>query len=868
MTTRLKGFSSQSIAKIAQLEKKIVPLISPQSSLDKNSAMQIALDIENKFMQFDGSIDEKHLLQMDEALYYYYVAFIQGEKKAVEHISKLVKQDVVKTLNKIFNNDREKVEEFFLLLQSKNDFENALIQLESYFAKTYKINIYKDDPSPCVDAQINEFDVIFIPSVLVYFYYQCVRHKLINKEEDYLPFLQQSISKMEDMSFCSNFYMDNCDILNLLLNNELQSGSEDLQVMPGMPAQTAYKIGLAYYFGTDLPHDIDKAGRWLSYASMVGHPAAIYARQLFIMDINSSAEDWESALIIPLFHAFKLAFNHDNGLVGVRFESRYSEDSDLSDKETLITDLLYNFLSVFLNAVKLGHRKTEDLLSYLLSSQVSEYLFDDVPLMKVMQAKLILSDIEKFKSYVANYAANEENPSQTFYSLALELLKEAYESGHCEQALEPLANLLISPQFNKKDLPLIEQAIGCRECADVAFKLGSYYWNMSGEKKDTALAEKWWSKAALLGSSLALFNMAISALDGRDLEKAAKYALKAVNSGAVMGYYILYRALLPKDPELAHTYLRLGAEYELPSCVKEYARLKKERKFKPLKFIQIVDKIASLSNKDPSACLFMQNVYIKGTLLPRDLHKAENFYRKGVSLTPAMAQYCPDYILEDHLDCAEDSFTYRVGVPFNRAHRFIANYSKRNPLKVESSNVLKDLVKKLYESLVLGTRVIEIDTLLGCIHDDLFSSYDVAIKYEHLEQADNESLFALSDTYLKDAANRLCSQTFRLGAIGNGTENSGAIPYSLMLEALLNNEHVNSLYEYIKGMIALRPMACKPDLHAAFKFFKRAANGGCEAAFILSEISFDMFLYHLENKFTDRSIESTISGFINTGITQ
>ena len=52
------------------------------------------------------------------------------------------------------------------------------------------------------------------------------------------------------------------------------------------------KIGLAYYFGTDLPHDIDKAGRWLSYASMVGHPAAIYARQLFIMDINSSAEDW------------------------------------------------------------------------------------------------------------------------------------------------------------------------------------------------------------------------------------------------------------------------------------------------------------------------------------------------------------------------------------------------------------------------------------------------------------------------------------------------------------------------------------------------------------------------------------------------
>ena len=119
MTTRLKGFSSQSIAKIAQLEKKIVPLISPQSSLDKNSAMQIALDIENKFMQFDGSIDEKHLLQMDEALYYYYVAFIQGEKKAVEHISKLVKQDVVKTLNKIFNNDREKVEEFFYFCKAK-----------------------------------------------------------------------------------------------------------------------------------------------------------------------------------------------------------------------------------------------------------------------------------------------------------------------------------------------------------------------------------------------------------------------------------------------------------------------------------------------------------------------------------------------------------------------------------------------------------------------------------------------------------------------------------------------------------------------------------------------------------------------------
>ena len=46
-------------------------------------------------------------------------------------------------------------------MQSKNDFENALIQLESYFATTYKINIYKDDPSPCVDARINEFEVIF-----------------------------------------------------------------------------------------------------------------------------------------------------------------------------------------------------------------------------------------------------------------------------------------------------------------------------------------------------------------------------------------------------------------------------------------------------------------------------------------------------------------------------------------------------------------------------------------------------------------------------------------------------------------------------------------------------------------------------------
>ena len=227
MTTRLNGFSSQSIAKIAQLEKKIVSLISPQSSLDKNSAMQIALDIENKFMQFDGNMDDKHLLQLDDALYYYYVAFIQGEKRASEHINKLVKQDVIRTLNKIFNNDNDKVEEFFSLLQSKNDFENALIQLESYFATTYKINIYKDDPSPCVDARINEFEVIFIPSVLVYFYYQCARNKLINKEEDYLPFLQQSISKMEDMSFCSNFYMDSCDILNLLLNNELQSGIEE-----------------------------------------------------------------------------------------------------------------------------------------------------------------------------------------------------------------------------------------------------------------------------------------------------------------------------------------------------------------------------------------------------------------------------------------------------------------------------------------------------------------------------------------------------------------------------------------------------------------------------------------------------------------
>ena len=113
MTTRLNGFSSQSIAKIAQLEKKIVSLISPQSSLDKNSAMQIALDIENKFMQFDGNMDDKHLLQLDDALYYYYVAFIQGEKRASEHINKLVKQDVIRTLNKIFNNDNDKVEEFF-----------------------------------------------------------------------------------------------------------------------------------------------------------------------------------------------------------------------------------------------------------------------------------------------------------------------------------------------------------------------------------------------------------------------------------------------------------------------------------------------------------------------------------------------------------------------------------------------------------------------------------------------------------------------------------------------------------------------------------------------------------------------------------
>ena len=177
-------------------------------------------------------------------------------------------------------------------------------------------------------------------------------------------------------------------------------------------------------------------------------------------------------------------------------------------------------------------------------------------------------------------------------------------------------------------------------------------------------------------------------------------------------------------------------------------------------------------------------------------------------------------------------------------------------------------MEKLYESLVLGTRVMELDAFLGCIHDDLFNSYDVAIKYEHLEQEDHEALFALSDTFLKDAANRLCSQTFRLGAIGNGSENSGAMPYSLMLSSLINNEQVNSLYDYIKGMIALRPMACKPDLQAAYKFFKRAANSGCEAAFILSEISFDMFSYHLENKFTDRSIDSTISGFINTGITQ
>ena len=864
MPTRSKNVTSRRLTEIAKLEKELVPLNSTPNSLDVNSALQLAYDFESKFLMTNGKVKDEYFANIDDAIYYYYIAHVGGNAHALEKIDKLIKLDINKTLNEVFLEDRTKVETCYFDLLDKKKFSDTLLFLENYFVETYRIDIYKDDPSPRSDYSSNEFDVIYIPSVLTYFYYQCAKQKFLGKD-DYFPFTEQlSFEKRNDLGYCSAYYIDICDILNLMMCDELQADALDLKVMPGMPAAAAYKIGLAYYFGTDLPHDIDKAGRWLSYAAMVGHPGAIYARQLFILDVAASAEEWNAAFAVPLFQAFKLAYNRESGLSNIRFDYLYENDVE---NGTLASDLLYNLLITHINSLRLGYIQIDDLIAFLLSPQITEIIFSDIALMKVLLARILLIDNEEIKSYVLQNLDKDSNSPQILFDIAIDLLKDAYEKHHCAEALEFLADLLISNKFDLKNEPLIEKAIEERAGADLAFKLGSYFWNGIDGKQDLQNSEKWWKKAAELGSSLALFNLSISDLDNQDLKSAVKHAVRAVNSGMILGFYVLYKALFESHPELAHTYLRYGAEYELPTCVKEYEQLKKQRKFKPLKFIKIIDNIEKLTTKDASACLFMQRLYTNGTLLPRDLFKAEKYYRRGLSFSMSMTHFCLDFILEDRSKFKNDTYVYRSFYPFNKSHRFLVNYAKRSTLKVTSSKELLDLVQQLYEALANGKHILEIDAFLGSIQDDLFTKYNIEPKNEDFKFSQEQDVISASDTFLKDAANRLFSQTFRLGTI-NAPSKESQLSYLAMLSILNKEDDRHPLCEYIKGMLALRPMACLPDLDRAFWHLKCAANGGQEAAILLSALSFKMFKYHLENKFTNLHLESTINGFINTGVTQ
>ncbi|MBQ9274379.1 MAG: sel1 repeat family protein [Succinivibrio sp.] len=502
-------------------------------------------------------------------------------------------------------------------------------------------------------------------------------------------------------------------------------------VPPGLPAAAAWRLARDFHSGKQVPMDRRLALCLYSYAVLCGDPRAIcdYAFYYGRFDVYSGAEMPFAFLYEYLLHAMYICLRHSEGkLQFLTFETGYEYQGE---QRSLLIDLLYN-LSVLASAAM--HSKNRDFYEAVDndSDQFVEILAEEFK-------------NHGFHDYRLNAAA--VNFLDFFELLDSESLKEMLHEGGLihdkEMSIKDLGHLLLEPGLKAGNQECLDTDMQCngidaesqhsidcmvelskRKCGRAAFALGACHWEGRGLlKKDVERARLWWKKAAAMGSGIAYFNLSLGHVLQNNLKGAAECAVKALDGGVLFAYYVLYRALMNENLELAHTYLRYSSEYLFPTAVTELSDLRRTGRYRPLPFMQSIEQIELLARRSATACVFLSSLYSGSGILPYDPGQSIAWMRKAAALGEADVFGNLSYIYgeafgEHNDDTALPSFISAI----NGMEKYGNTLSGRED---PHGQQISELILKLFEQLGSGTTSFERELFLNSLSSSFWQQYQI-----------------------------------------------------------------------------------------------------------------------------------------------
>lgn len=420
--------------------------------------------------------------------------------------------------------------------------------------------------------------------------------------------------------------------------HKLAYEKKDFTPIRGMPGSVAYRIAMAYLYGSDLPMDKQKAKEWMSYGMTVGNPYCSLAYILHFLNVNlDSSQNLER----NISNVYTLLLNN---LGLVRFVKKNPNNGLLSfplsleGKDNVEENCIFNLLA-FLSSLR--YECDLENISFNLPSEFESGFMDILK-----EALLDYPNSARLKSCIALYidmiegfdyrteeikaVCKAANVKLTEKKEIPAIMQEFFSQGLKEEDIYTIKAYTIT--FNNYYGPIEGMSKKYLEIMS-NYGYGAYTFvigNLALNAHSDSISLKIWQKAATQGSGFAMLNLSFGSYLKDKFDDAIFYAESAINYGIVFGYYILYKVYLKSDTKLAYTYLRYASEYLFPDAIREYRAAKEINEYKPLPFIEELEKLELMAAYNPEASALMSYIYLSGILLPCNKEKSLQFHKKTV----------------------------------------------------------------------------------------------------------------------------------------------------------------------------------------------------------------------------------------------
>lgn len=828
------------------------------------------LELSEKVKQYCAaapSPDDKD--SVSEYLYWNYVAFALDKDKNSSHfknISACLKELSLNAINSVISGKHFK--SFDSIFKDPNKSLKTLFDITSDFGTVIQDIELELDYSP-----------LYIPAFLMHLlsasqtaldetafgeFRSTLRGYLT--ERDYGAFLAKDFS--EDEFNDSIFYKEiTRNVAENIFNSIYTDNSleEHSCAILGMPGDVAYSIARSYLYGINLPLDKQRARDWLSYGMSVGNP---YCGLLFLLNfsdmdlLSESAKSRKVAdIYLALFNIYLLCCVNNHSLDPSCFDSELEYDSNnVRFDEACLFNLLAFYISVH-EELAISPDCPIVSLNFLSDSVTSvmkwSYTHSKNETFSKTVLALILTLIEAedgdsgyIDEFLRASGVKKKFRKDGVYSFITELLgqgireKDSYAYFVYMYAFTSLKGRLEElPKTHLKELSKLGHA-------KATFALGSVALDSS-----EAEAIKLWNKSGEQGLGFSFFNLALASLLRDDNEGAAKLAGTALDYDVVYAYYVLYKANVQSNEQLAHTYLRYAAEYMFPEAIRELNQLREAGVYNPLPFMRTFEEIEDIAKTNYTADLFLCDVFTSGSIMPVNIEMTYHYQRLAV--VNGCYDLFPVYKNINKISFPPVSEDCSLFVSYRKSLNDTQSFFKSN-LSDEQLAQAETVLKKseqLVRELCKGSTDLEKDILRNLYSSNMWNRYrDCKIKLPAwaLEAPVRSSVTKLL-SYICS-----CKYTVSYRIDKSNPEFEFTKGFLSEINDLASREGIR--FNALKSMLSLRAVSMPLDVKSFKKQLAVAANSGFETCILLNALNFDFVLdAESENLINIQRADSVIS---------